>query len=876
MSNSLEWALIKLQERCYTVSMKFAKAYEPNLFEPTIYELWEKSGGFRPRGEGEPYAIVMPPPNANGNLHIGHGLVVALEDILVRYYRLKGRDAVYIPGADHAGFETWVVFEKALEAEGVSRFDFSREKLYSMVWDFVASQRGNMELQLRTLGASCSWEDLVFTLDKKVVDTVYGTFKKLWDDGLVYRGEKIVNYCTKHQTSFADIEVSYEDAEVPLYYIKYGPFVLATTRPETKFGDTAVAVHPEDKRYKKYIGEVIDVEGVNGPFAVTVVADEMVDPEFGTGVVKVTPAHSFDDWEVAQRHRLVAKKVIDLDGRMNDGAGKFEGMTVLEAREAVVEEMKKRDMIVKIDEHYKTRIGKCYKCGTVIEPMLMEQWFINVRPLAGRAIEALKKNEIRFTPENRVKVLIRYLEGLKDWNISRQIPWGIPIPAFRRVGEAEDNGLENPDAPMWVFDERVEEKEIVVNNTTYIRDEDTFDTWFSSGQWPYIVTDYLDKGDLKRFYPNSVMETGGDLLFPWVSRMTMLGLYATDEVPFKDVYMHGLVLDEHGQKMSKSKGNVINPVEVIGKYGSDAFRIGVVASRSAGQNQAFSTSKVIAGRNLCNKLWNIARFVQDTVGEDYKPTGKITNDGQGEDWIIRELMRARDELDRMMNEYRFAEASELVYQIIWNSVADWYIETSKLVKNAELMVKVLEICLKLIHPFAPFVSETIWQNLSWTDGVLMSASWIEDIEYDEISAGNYERLQKLVSEIRFVMNDLPGKKKYALLYMNDILVDENKELIKFLAKVPDVVEIDIPRGMRLAASGREAWLDVDAKTLVEHRKNLEERLWQAEKEREKLRARLLNENYMKKAPKELVEETEREMEYQGIVVERLRRELEIV
>jgi valyl-tRNA synthetase len=856
--------------------MKFAKAYEPAIFEPTAYEIWERSDVLSSKGKGEPYSIVMPPPNANGNLHIGHGLVIALEDILTRFYRLKGYDTVYIPGADHAGFETWVVYEKALEKIGKSRFDFSREQLYSQVWNFVEEQRGNMELQLRVLGASCSWKDLVFTLDKKVVDTVYKTFKRLWDDGLVYRGEKIVNYCTKHQTSFADIEVSYDDAETPLYYIKYGPFVLATTRPETKFGDTAVAVHPEDKRYKKYIGEVVTVEGVNGPFAVTVVADEMVDPNFGTGVVKVTPAHSFDDWEVAQRHRLVAKRVINMDGKMNEGAGRFEGMTVLEAREAVVEEMKKRDMIVKIDEHYKTRIGSCYKCGTVIEPMLMEQWFINVRPLADRAIEALKNGDIKFTPENKGKVLIKYLENLKDWNISRQIPWGIPIPAFKRAGEAEDNGLENPDAPLWIFDEKVEESEIVVNGTTYIRDEDTFDTWFSSGQWPFITTDFLEKGKLSKFYPLDVMETGGDLLFPWVSRMIMLGLYATNEVPFKEVYLHGLVLDEHGQKMSKSKGNVINPVDVIGEYGSDAFRLGIVASRSAGQNQAFSISKVVAGRNLCNKLWNIARYIQDTVGDDFKPSGKITNDNQGEDWVIRELMKARDELDRLMREYRFAEASELVYQVIWSSVADWYIETSKKNKNSDLMAKVLEICLKLIHPFAPFVSETIWQNLNWTDSILAGESWIEDIEYDEISAANFERLQKLVTEIRFVTNELPAKKKYPLLYMNDILIDENKDLIKFLVKAPEVVEIDMPRGMRLANSGREAWLDVDAKTLQEHRANLQDRLWKAEQEGVKLKARLLNKNYIEKAPKELVDETKKSLEYQEIVIERLKNELTVI
>ncbi|MCL2445062.1 class I tRNA ligase family protein [Candidatus Saccharibacteria bacterium] len=917
--------------------MKFTKTYEPGRFEPMIYELWEKSKAFRPSGKGEPYAIVMPPPNANGNLHIGHGLVIALEDVLTRYHRLRGRDTIYIPGADHAGFETWVVYEKELERAGGSRFDFSREQLYSQVWDFVAEQRGNMELQLRAMGASCSWDDLVFTLDKKVIQTVYRTFKRLWDDGMIYRGEKLVNYCTKHQTAFADIEVNYEDRKTPLYYLKYGPFVLATTRPETKFGDTAVAVHPDDKRYKKYIGKVIDVEGVNGPFAITVVADEMVDMEFGTGVVKVTPAHDFNDWEVAQRHRLDAKKVIGMDGKMLANTGRFEGMTVEEARKAVVEALIEKDLLVKVEEDYQNRVGVCYKCDTVIEPMLMEQWFINVKPMVLKAVEVLKADEIRFVPAGKKDVLIRYFENLKDWNISRQIPWGIPIPMFRRMGkegaedgddvltreeiDAIDNGLDVADPPVWLYDERVEETEIVVNGIRYVRDEDTFDTWFSSAQWPFVVTNYFHSDPesgtecesdpnslcrrssslssqvssansspscgvttqeigsrstaLKRFYPNSVMETGSDLLFPWVSRMIMLGVYETGQVPFKEVYMHGLVLDEKGQKMSKSKGNVINPMEVIAEYGSDAFRLGIVAARSAGQNQAFAKSKVVAGRNLCNKLWNVARYIQTTVGEDFEWDGAVELAGQGDDWVVREILRARDELEELMGNYRFAEASELVYQVIWGSVADWYVEVSKLTGNPGLMAWVLESCLRLIHPFAPFVSETIWQTLSWTKGELIGAGWIEDLKFDDVKAGKFEEVMKVVGEIRFVTSELPGNGRYAVGYREDELVAENAELVRFLARVPEVREVEEGVGMKLAVAGRNVWLEVDAEVLVQHRVNLEERLWQAEKEKEKLRARLLNENYMKKAPKELVVETKQAMEEQRELVERLKRELKV-
>jgi len=400
--------------------MKLAKVYEPQQYEANIYQLWETAAAFAPRKDGEgKYSIVLPPPNANGNLHIGHALATAVEDVLTRYNRMLGKSTAYLPGADHAGFETWVVYERQLEKEGKSRFDFSREQLYQNVWDFVHANRGNTEIQLRELGASLDWEHLTFTLDKKVVKTAYQTFKQLWDDGLVYRGKRLVNYCTKHHTAFADIEVEYEDRTTPLYYLKYGPFELATTRPETKFGDTGVAVHPDDIRYKEYVGKEIEVEGVNGPFKVRVIADQHVDPSFGTGVVKVTPAHDFNDWEMGQDHNLPAVQVIDLDGKMTEKAGRFAGMTVLEARKAVVEAMKEKGILIRVDENYKNRVGVCYKCGTVIEPMLLDQWFLKVSDLAQRAISAIKNGDVTFSPASRGQALINYYENLKDWNLSR-------------------------------------------------------------------------------------------------------------------------------------------------------------------------------------------------------------------------------------------------------------------------------------------------------------------------------------------------------------------------------------------------------------------------------------------------------------------------
>lgn len=848
--------------------MELAKAYDANQYEPNIYAIWEKSGAFKPTGVGEPFSIVMPPPNANGNLHLGHALTVGLEDVLARFYRMKGRDVAYIPGADHAGFETWVVYERKLESEGKGRFDFTREQLYSQVWNFVDQQRGNMELQLRALGVSASWSDLVFTLDKKVIDTVYGTFKKLWDDKLIYRGERIVNYSTKYQTSYSDIEVVHKNEKGTLWNIAYptfdriGEIVIATTRPETLFGDTAVAVHPDDERYKDLIGTRVLLPLTDRE--IPIIADEHVDPNFGTGAVKVTPAHDPNDFEMGERHNLERIQVIDFDGTMINVPQQFMGLSVEDARKRTLAALQAEELMrgEKTIEH---SVGYDYKSGLPIQPLIKDQWFINVKPLAERAKKALEDGDISFTPASRKRVLIQYLDNLHDWNISRQIPWGIPIPAFQNVNNPED----------WIFDERVDEKTIEVNGVTYRREEDTFDTWFSSGQWPFITTDVLDGGDLSRFYPNSVMETGVDLLDRWVARMIMLGLYVTDQVPFRHVYLHGMVLDEHSQKMSKSKGNVINPMETIAEYGSDALRLGIISSRSAGQNQAFSAGKVIAGRNFCNKIWNIARFATDKLGQGYRKSAPEPV-SLADHWIIHELTEAAETIERQLGDFRFAEASDTMYHAVWDDVADWYIEASKTDTNPSMLAWVLETSLKLAHPFAPFVTETIWQTLPWHSSLLMTSKWPEQIEYSEIAAANFKRLQKLIVEARFVMAELPGNDKYALLYQNDSLIADNVDLVQKLSGVKDVQAVDQARGLRLAASGREAWLDVSAETLYQHQSNLEVRLSEAHSDVKALEARLANENYLNKAPANLVEETKTQLEAKKALVERLVHQLEVL
>ena len=848
--------------------MQLAKQYIPNDYEPNIYALWETSGALEPTGVGKPYSIIMPPPNANGNLHIGHALDMNLKDILIRYHRMKGDDAVFIPGADHAGFETWVVYERELTKQGKSRFDFSRDQLYSQVWNFVQEKRGNMELQLRALGVSASWKHLTFTLDDKVINTVYDTFKKMWDDNLVYRGERIVNYCTKHQTSFADIEVEHKNEKGKLWKIAYptldkiGEIIIATTRPETMLGDVAVAVHPDDERYKKLIGTRILLPIVDKE--IPIIADEYVDMSYGTGAVKITPAHDPNDFEIAKRHDLPIESIISPEGKMINVPAQFLGLTPIEARARVLEALEALELR-RGETEIEHAVGHCYKCGSVIEPMIKEQWFIKTQSLAQPAIDALKKEEITFYPASKRKELIAYLEQLKDWNISRQIPWGIPIPAFVNENDPKD----------WIFDTRTNEQSIVVNGTTYIREEDTFDTWFSSGQWPYIVTDYLTGGDLANYFPTDMMETGMDIMRAWVSRMIMLSLYRTGKLPFKEVYLHGMVNDEHNQKMSKSKGNVINPMELVAEFGSDATRMGVITGRAPAQSQAFNKGSVIAARNFCNKLWNIARFVEAQIGDNHQIVD-LEPQTPADHWIIRQLNDAANNIAVRIEQYRFSEASETVYHTIWDDVADWYIESSKTAINRPLLSWVLATSLKIAHPFAPFVTETIWQTLNYTDGILMREAWPTPEKFDPIAAEQFEQLKLLVAEGRWVIAELPGNKKYRLLYGNDSLIADNQDTIKHLMRLEAIEHTDQLRGLRLAAANSEAWLDIDSETLYQHQENLEMRLAEARQKLAGLKKRLENPTYVEKAPAHLVEETREQLAEQEKIITRLVSELEVI
>ncbi|HEY4502040.1 MAG TPA: valine--tRNA ligase [Candidatus Paceibacterota bacterium] len=677
---------------------KFLRPYDPQATEGAIYKKWEESGYFNPDnlpGERtEAFTIIMPPPNANGSLHAGHALFVTLEDIMTRFARMRGKKALWLPGADHAGFETQVVYEKVLEKEGRSRFQMDPAELYKEILDFTLSNKSCMEGQLRQLGASCDWSRELFTLDERVVKTVYDTFKKLSDDGLLYRGSRIVNWCPKHQTSLSNLETERVARTDKFYYLKYGPFTIATARPETKFGDKYVVMHPDDARYAQYQdGQQFELEWINGPITATVVKDQAIDMELGTGVMTITPWHDQADFDIAQRHTLPFEQVIDWRGKLLPVAGEFAGMNIKDARAKIVEKLQAKGLVEKIDENYTHEVPVCYKCEREIEPQVRPQWFIKMQSLAQKAAEAVRSRQVRILTENHEKILLHWLENIQDWNISRQIVWGIPIPAWFKDSEVHI-GEDSP-------------------GEGWEKDTDTFDTWFSSGQWPFITLGYPDSKDFKAFYPTDVMETGSDLIFFWVARMLMLGLYRTGEVPFKYVYMHGLVRDAKGKKMSKSKGNVISPLEISDQYGTDALRMGLVVGNTPGTDLNLDPNKIGAYKKFANKLWNITRFVlsQERAGA-----------------IDQKL---KDEFDAMaqdvtsdIEQYRIHLAAEKLYHYVWDRFAAQIIEESKgKPEYSATLYYILENSLKLLHPFMPFVTEEIWGSMPGKADLLMVERW---------------------------------------------------------------------------------------------------------------------------------------------------------
>lgn len=693
-------------------SLKIEGPYDPKQVEDRIYKLWEGSGFFNPdnlekssvprsskSGVGRknptssrfrgarPFTIIMPPANANGNLHAGHALVMTIEDIMTRYKRMRGFKALWLPGLDHAGFETQVVYEKKLEKEGRSRFKMAPEELYNEIMQFTLENKKNIEGQIRKMGASCDWSREKFTLDPDIIKTVYETFEKLKKDGLIYRGKKIINWCVKHQTSLSDLETKDTEKTDKLYYLKYGPFIIATARPETKFGDKYVVMHPKDPRFAQYKeGNKLSLEWINGPIEATVVKDEAIDMEFGTGAMTITPWHDAVDFGIAEKHDLPKEQVIDFYGKLLPIAGEFAGMKITEAREKIVAKLQEKGLVEKIEENYKHIVKTCYKCDSLIEPQIKEQWFLKMAPLAKPIIKAIETGKVKFIPEHYKKISLHWLNNIIDWPLSRQIVWGIPIP------------LEG--------------------------EKDTFDTWFSSGQWPFATLGFPESKDFKTFYPTDVMETGGDLIFFWVARMMMLGFYNTKKLPFKTVYIHGMVLDAKGQKMSKSKGNVINPLEISDKYGTDALRMGLVMGNTPGQSLALDENKIKGYKNFANKIWNASKFVlMNTQNFDASQKVKLSAEQKK---TLKDLQKITKEATALMDDFKFYYAAEKIYHYFWHEFCDKIIEESKAsISEPETQYVLLEILktnLKVLHPFMPFITEEVWGQLRQKN-LLMVEQW---------------------------------------------------------------------------------------------------------------------------------------------------------
>lgn len=756
--------------------------YDFNQHEPQAYDLWQRTDSFNPDSvqqhrqttsatiTKQPFCIMMPPPNANDPLHVGHAMFIALEDVLIRYHRMLGDDTLWLPGTDHAGIETQFVYEKKLKKQGKSRFDFDRETLYQNIWDYVQENSNTATDQMKKIGASADWSRFVFMLDERVVEQVVETFGKLNEKDLVYRDFQMVNYCTHCGTAFSNLEVKHIERKDPFYYMKYGPFTIGTVRPETKFRDTALAVHPDDERYAQYIGQTLEIQGLLGPITMTVIADEGVDPEFGTGIMKVTPAHDPHDFELGKKHNLPVTPIIKTNGRMdfswylddpkNDNkkyrerAEKYHNTTVHTMRKLMKEDLEADGLLEKYDPNYTHTIGVCYRCKRPIEPLPLPQFFVRVRPLVEPILSDLQQKKFAVHGAGHDKILKHWLENLNDWNVSRQIVWGIRMPVWYDIEKNNDirvnfinssqeivsgtiqdlttnhnytlaeisAGLQELQAPFGA--EYVIAKESP--GPSFIQETDTFDTWFSSSQWPFTTlrTTSLQDGkeqDFERFYPTQVMETGYDILPFWVMRMLFMGKFATNELPFTDIYLHGLVRDQKGQKMSKSKGNVINPLEVIEKYGADALRMALVIRSSAGLDKSVGDSDFKAGRNLANKIWNAARFIITSDSQD-------EYDADEETAFRTKLQHTTQEISQQLTDLKIGLAADTTYNTFWHWFCDECIEKSKQKKlSTPTLLEGLTTYLKLLHPFMPFVTEAVWQELYAeklvTEPLLITAQW---------------------------------------------------------------------------------------------------------------------------------------------------------
>jgi valyl-tRNA synthetase len=873
--------------------MNLPKVYEPGQYEADIYALWEKSGVFTADSGShkEHFSISMPPPNETGTLSLGHALFLTLQDILCRHARQQGKDVLWLPGTDHAALAVNAIIEKKLAEEGTDKHAIGREAFLERTREFVGNSRDTMLGQMRAMGASADWSRLRYTLDDALNRCVNEVFVKMYDDGLIYRGHRIVNWDPNLETTVSDDEVVYKEEQANLYTFQYGPFQISTARPETKFGDKYVVMHPDDKRFAQYKhGDTFEAEWINGKVLATVIKDEAIDPSFGTGVMTITPWHSQVDFDIAERHNLDREQIIDFHGKLLPIAGEFAGLPIHEARPKIVEKLKVKGLLVSVDDKYIHNVAINDRGKGVIEPQIRLQWFVDVNKPAvewkgkRRSLKevlqmVVRDGEIRIIPRRFEKTYFNWIDNLRDWCISRQIWWGHRIPVWYRSdtdGREETYvGVQPPADGSEGWHE-------------WEQDPDTLDTWFSSALWtwstlidPQLSQDYsLSLDDLLRkspdfqaYHPTSVMETGWDILFFWVARMILSTTYATGQIPFHDVYLHGMVRAEDGKKMSKSRPeSIIDPLTVIPKYGTDALRMALIMGVSPGNDQSWGWGKIEANRNFCNKLWNIARYIETTIGDK---TGReaASPTTAADHWVLSKLQQATDKISADLDNYRFSEAYETLYHFIWDDVADWYIEASKAEPNKPLLAHLLESLLLLAHPFAPFVTETIWQTLAWEQDSLLAACQLPKlIGGDKKQAADFAEIQNIVTETRNILKAL--KVSGVTLYYTDVpFLRDNAAIIKRLAGLQAVSEVRDGTGLNLTSTRYACWLDIEKSAAQDYSTELQAQQAKQQALIGQLESRLTNEDYVKRAPREVVSETKQQLETAKQQLETLAQEI---
>ena len=876
------------------MNKEMAKTYSPKEFEDRIYQDWEAGGYFRAEVDQDkkPFTIMMPPPNVTGDLHMGHALVNTMQDILIRWKRMEGYSALWLPGTDHASISTEARVVAKIEAEGKNKYEMGRDKFLEEAWDWTDKYGGNIRNQLRKLGVSCDWERERFTLDEGLSEAVQEVFIRLHEKGLIYRGDRIINWCISCGTAISDAEVEHEESEGKIWHIRYKvkdsdeSIVIATTRPETMLGDLAVAVSPEDDRYKDLVGKTLILPLVNKE--IPVIADSYVEMEFGTGAVKITPSHDPNDFEVGERHNLGQMKIMDDKGCINAQGGQYAGLERYAARKKIVEDLEAEGLLVEIKDHT-NNVGHCERCNTVVEPIISKQWFVTMESMAKPALEALKNGQVNFIPERFAKTYTHWLENIRDWCISRQLWWGHRLPVYYCM---------DCDETMISREEITKCKKC--NSQNIKQDPDTLDTWFSSALWPFSTLGWPEKtAELDYFYPTDVLVTGYDIIFFWVVRMVFSGIEQMGEVPFKDVLINGLVRDAEGKKMSKSLGNGIDPLDVIEDFGTDALRFMLITGNSPGNDMRFHVEKVEASRNFANKLWNASRFVLMNLEGDIPSFDSVKDSLKQEDkWIIARLNRLVKESKENLDKYELGLAAQKTYDFVWNEYCDWYIELAKPRLWSEnekekavaksVLLKVLEDILKLLHPFMPYITEEIWAYLPSTSEKLIVAEWPvfdEEVNYaSDVKAMEFTMdCIKNIRNIRAEMNVIPSKKAKAIFVTTDEslknILESSETYFTTLASASEIEVKSDKDGigedaMSSVVNGCEIFLPLEELVdITKEIERLEKEVKKLEGELKRVVGKLSNVGFTSKAPQSVIdEEKEKQEKYQSMmekVIERL-------